>query len=90
MKKSILLLAFTATLAFTSCNKDDDGNGKKCATCNIAGITTEACDNGDGTVTVTTAGVSETLTSEELDGLSPAEYVEVIKLCPDIDIDFGL
>jgi len=76
MKKVFLFTVLAAGLAFTGCSKDDD---KKCAECSVLGITIEACDNGDGTVTLTTAGQSETLSEEDLDGVSAAEYVEALE-----------
>ncbi len=75
-------MALAATFAFTSCSNDDDGGGA-CATCttNALGteITTKACDNGDGTVNVTIAGISQTLTEEDLEGTTAAEYVQALK-----------
>ncbi len=79
MKKVVLFMALAVTVAFTSCSDDDDDNEKKCASCSLLGISVEACDNGDGTVTITTAGQSETLSSEELDGISAAEYVKALE-----------
>jgi hypothetical protein len=78
MKKSILFLAFTAAVVFSSCSKDDEDE-KVCASCSILGISIEACDNGDGSVTVSTAGQSETISGADLDGLSAAEYVKAIE-----------
>ena len=81
MKKVVLFLALAASVSFTSCSKDDDEN--KCATCSVdffgTSITTEACDNGDGTVTVSIGGESQIITAEELDGTSPAEYVKALE-----------
>ncbi len=73
MKKVVLFIALMSTVAFTSCSNDDD-DVKKCASCSLLGISVEACDNGDGTVTVTSAGQSETLSGE-----SAAEYVKALE-----------
>lgn len=83
MKKVVLFMALMTTVAFTSCSNDDDDDVKKCASCSLLGISVEACDNGDGTVTVTSAGQSETLSGEDLDGISAAEYVKALEEgCP--------
>ena len=81
MKKLVFSLMAVACLAFVGCSDDDDDN--KCATCSVdflgTAITTEACDNGDGTVTVTVLGESQVLTAEELEGMSASEYVQALK-----------
>lgn len=63
------------------CTDDDDEN--KCASCaiNLLGtvIETEACDNGDGTVTVTANGVSQVVSGDELSGQTAAEYVQALE-----------
>ena len=83
MKKVVLFMALMTTVAFTSCSNDDDDDVKKCASCSLLGISVEACDNGDGTVTVTSAGQSETLSGEDLDGISASEYVKALEEgCP--------
>lgn len=51
-------------LVITSCGSDDDGGGN-CRECEIIGIATSICDNGDGTVTVTALGQSGTETLPE-------------------------
>jgi len=79
MKKVVLFMVLMTTVAFTSCSNDDDDDVKKCASCSLLGISVEACDNGDGTVTVTSAGQSETLSGEDLDGISAAEYVKALE-----------
>ncbi|MFK7832182.1 MAG: hypothetical protein AB8B52_02795 [Winogradskyella sp.] len=63
MKKLILSFAVIATLGFTSCSDDDDNNDNgsdPCQTCNIdllgTSLSTEYCDNGDGTYTITVFG----------------------------------
>lgn len=70
-----------ACLGFVGCSDDDDDN--KCASCSVdflgTNITTEACDNGDGTVTVTALGESQVLSAEELEGATPAEFVQALE-----------
>ncbi|MFD0799657.1 hypothetical protein ACFQZJ_19465 [Maribacter chungangensis] len=64
-------------LGFIGCSDDDDEN--KCASCNLLGVAIEACDNGDGTVTVSGGGESEVISGEQLEGQSAAEYVEALE-----------
>lgn len=72
MKKFFALtaLALASSVALTSCSKDDDSSDSNndCVTCTISqsGITasSEICDNGDGTITVTTSGIDQTITAE--------------------------
>lgn len=81
MKKVFLLIALVATASFTGCSKDDDEN--KCATCSIdflgTALVTEACDNGDGTVTLTVNGESQVVSGDELEGATPAEFVQALE-----------
>ena len=79
MKKIILLLGI-AFLAF-SCSDDDDSSGGNCVTCEIIGISTVTCDNGDGTATVEIEGVSQTVDIPE------GETFEEFSDCGDTDID---
>ena len=75
MKKSILFLALFATVAFTSCSKDDDDNG--CKSCTAADQKVEICDNGDGTYDLTVGGESAgTLDESDLEGMSPQQVVD--------------
>ena len=76
MKKTISSVMLAALFAFTGCSKDDEENGGDCRTCDVLTVSTELCDNGDGTVRVTALGETTTLTAEDLDGLSPSEYIE--------------
>jgi hypothetical protein len=85
MKKSILFAALIGSVLFFSCSKDDDKGS--CETCDIAGFSIEACDNGDGTVTISSGGDSETISEEELGGLSPDDYIKGI--CSVGDLEFG-
>jgi len=59
MKKLMLTAVCAFTLVLTSCGSDDDG-GQNCRECELIGIPVSICDNGDGTVTTTAAGQSET------------------------------
>lgn len=85
MKKLVFSLMAVACLAFVGCSDDDDDD--QCASCSVdflgTNITTEACENGDGTVTVTALGESQILSAEELEGASPAEFVRALEdQCP--------
>ncbi len=81
MKKVVFSLMAIAGIVFTSCSSDDDEN--TCASCslNVLGTTvvTEACDNGDGTVRLTVNGETQTLSGDDLEGVSPAEYVQALQ-----------
>ena len=78
IKNYILGISILAmVLGFSSCSSDDD-DGRDCDSCDLQGETVEFCDNGDGTYTLTAAGQSETITEEELEGVTPEEYVELI------------
>ena len=57
MKKIALSTFFAGLLLFNSCSSSDDENKplEECQTCNLEilgeSITSEICDNGDGTIT---------------------------------------
>ncbi len=78
-KKCILGMSMLAIMAFgfSSCSSDDD-NDTNCETCEVQGQIVEICDNGDDTYTLTVAGQSETITAEELQGVSPTDYIGLI------------
>ncbi|NQX86121.1 MAG: hypothetical protein HRT67_09500 [Flavobacteriaceae bacterium] len=78
MKKLILPVLAFGIFAFTSCNSDDDSNDSEndCVTCDISSISTEYCDNGDGTATITAAGASQTITLP--DGQSLSDYLDAL------------
>lgn len=64
MKKilSITLLSTLALAAFSCSDSDDDSsNSSNCKTCETAAagvsVSTEYCDNGDGTMTTTVNGI---------------------------------
>jgi len=79
MKKIILSAFAVCTLLFTACSSDDSGddNGQECETCtiNLLGedVSTEICDNEDGTVTISTEGEEDQTT--DLMGLSFAQFI---------------
>ncbi len=77
MKKLVFSLMAVASLVFVGCSDDDDEN--KCASCELLGVSIEACDNGDGTVTVSGAGESQVISGDELDGQTAAEYVKALE-----------
>ncbi|GAA4268826.1 hypothetical protein [Hyunsoonleella aestuarii] len=79
MKKIALSTFFAGLLLFNSCSSSDDENKplEECQTCNLEilgeSITSEICDNGDGTITLTTLGQEEV---EELDeGVTFAQFI---------------
>ena len=86
IKKCILGMSMLATMAFgfTSCSNDDDDDEKICDSCTLQSETIELCDNGDDTYTLTAGGESETITKEELSGVSPADFVGLICSLGDI------
>ncbi len=63
MYLSICILA----LGFVACGSDDDDDegSKNCKECEVLSFATTFCDNGDGTMTTTVLGQSETSTIEE-------------------------
>lgn len=85
MKKPLLFLALAATVAFTSCSKDDDDN--KCESCSANDTKVEICENGDGTYTLTVGG-EESDTIDDLQGLTPKQIAdstcEALKLLPSL------
>ncbi|WP_196885838.1 hypothetical protein [Aureivirga sp. CE67] len=84
MKNFRVLVAVLAigTLGFTSCSKDDDGDSnsaQNCYECKIEILgnsqVQNICENEDGTLTVTTQGISNTVEDTTLD-----EYVSLQEL----------
>ncbi len=75
MKKLMSLALFALALGFTSCGSDDDLPAN-CRECNILSIDVTICDNGDGTITTTGAGQSET--TDIPDGVTFDEYVDTL------------
>ena len=83
MKKLALGSFVIGSLLFNSCSSDDDKNSsiEECQTCNLEllgeSITSEICDNGDGTITLTTLGQEEV---QELDeGVTFAQFITAYK-----------
>lgn len=79
MKKLVFSIMIVASFAFVGCSDDDDVDENKCASCDLLGVSVEACDNGDGTVTVSAAGESQVLSGDELEGQSATEYVQALE-----------
>ena len=78
MKKSIFMALSIGFFCFVSCSKSDDKKAlQDCQTCNldILGemISSEFCDNGDGTFTITSNGESET---QDLDGATFQQFID--------------
>ena len=71
-------LLASLTLGLMSCSGDDDEGGKDCDSCTAQGQTLEICDNGDGTFTLSGGGESETFPASDLEGVDPAEFVNLI------------
>ena len=71
-------LLASLTLGLMSCSGDDDEGGKDRDSCTAQGQTLEICDNGDGTFTLSGGGESETFPASDLEGVDPAEFVNLI------------
>jgi uncharacterized lipoprotein YehR (DUF1307 family) len=80
MKKSIFVALMIGVLAITACSKNDDDK-KDCQTCNLdadgESISFEICDNGDGTITITSGGQSET---EDLEGATFEDAIAIYEV----------
>lgn len=83
MKKFILSFAVIAALGFTSCSSDDDNGGGDdggCQTCDLeffgTVVSSQYCDNGDGTMDVTTEGQTETV---DLEGESFGTFIAALE-----------
>ena len=83
MKNLLTIALFATALVFTACSSDDDStsSSNECKTCEIDLLgtltSTEYCDNGDGTMTVTIDGQEQT---QDLDGVSFNEFISVLEL----------
>ena len=79
MKKVIFSALVLGLLFTTSCKSDDDNDGgdtQTCQTCEIiVGVSSEYCDNGDGTMTVTTAGNADIV---DLNGAAYADFIAAL------------
>ena len=86
MKKFKTVLFSLGILLFAACSSDDDGaSALKCYDCTLEflgqSIDSEYCDNGDGTIDVTTQGVTETVDSGETTFDDFISQVELISTC---------
>ncbi|WP_411029353.1 hypothetical protein [Spongiimicrobium sp. 3-5] len=76
MKNPITFLALASILLYAGCSSDnDDGD---CRSCSVEGQKVEICDNGDDTFTFTSGDETDTISSEQLLGLSPQAFVDLI------------
>ncbi len=67
------LFVALAGILFVGCSKDDD---TKCESCTLQGEKIEICDKKNGTYQLKVAGETETVTEEQLGGLTPKQFVE--------------
>ncbi|MGB5459227.1 MAG: hypothetical protein WBM91_11340 [Eudoraea sp.] len=82
MKRIKIAILAIGVLAFTACGSDDNGDAiDNCETCSLTileqVVVSEYCDNGDGTVTVTTEGVEQT---EELGDATFDQFIAAFEL----------
>ncbi|TXK72619.1 hypothetical protein [Mesonia sp. HuA40] len=82
MKKIIFMALTAGVFAFTSCSSDDDGGSSNdCQTCSLdfgdMSISSEFCDNGDGTITQIDEDGDETIV--DLEGMSFQEYITAME-----------
>jgi hypothetical protein len=82
MKRIKIAILAIGVLGFAACSSDDnDEVVENCETCSLSildqEVVSEYCDNGDGTVTVTTAGVEQT---EDLDGATFDQFIAAFEL----------
>ena len=86
MKNFKIVLFSLGIILFVSCSSDDDSaEESKCYDCSLEllgqFIDSEYCDNGDGTIDVTTQGVTETVDLEGTTFDSFISQVEIISSC---------
>ncbi|MGB5359256.1 MAG: hypothetical protein WBN27_04860 [Eudoraea sp.] len=82
MKRIKIAILAIGVLGFTACGNDDnDEIIDNCETCSLMimdqEVTSEYCDNGDGTVTITTAGVEQT---EDLGDATFDQFIAAFEL----------
>ncbi|MGB5386856.1 MAG: hypothetical protein WBN20_08740 [Eudoraea sp.] len=82
MKRIKIAILAIGVLGFTACGNDDnDEIIDSCETCSLMimdqEVVSEYCDNGDGTVTITTAGVEQT---EDLEGVTFDQFIAAFEL----------
>ena len=82
MKRIKIAILAIGVLGFAACSSDDnDEVVENCETCSLTildeEVISEYCDNGDGTVTITTAGVEQT---EDLEGATFDQFIAAFEL----------
>jgi len=83
MKNLLTIALFATALVFTACSSDDDStsSSNECKTCEIDLLgtltSTEYCDNGDGTMTVTIDGQEQTV---DLEGATFDDFIAAVEL----------
>jgi len=82
MKRIKIAILAIGVLGFTACGNDDnDEIIDSCETCSLMimdqEVVSEYCDNGDGTVTITTAGVEQT---EDLGDATFDQFIAAFEL----------
>ena len=82
MKRIKIAILAIGVLGFTACSSDDnDEVVENCETCTLLfaeqEVVSEYCDNGDGTVTVTTLGQEQT---EELGDATFDQFIAAFEL----------
>jgi len=82
MKRLKIAILAIGVFGFAACGNDDNDEViDNCETCSLSildqEVVSEYCDNGDGTVTVTTAGVEQT---EDLDGATFDQFITALEL----------
>jgi hypothetical protein len=79
-KQIMLMVLFVGALSITSCSNsnDDESLMDDCQTCTtLLLLTSEHCDNGDGTVTINTSGQETTI---DLQGVTFEAYIIGVEL----------
>lgn len=81
MKRVKLLFLCIAMIGFVACSNDDDSSSNQdCLSCSFSleGELTSAeiCDNGDGTITVSSGGQEET---EDLEGITFDDFIAALE-----------
>lgn len=78
-KRMVIALFAIGMFGFVACSDDDDDDdqsGSDCEVCEITilteTVTSEFCDNGDGTITIIVDGVEET---ENLEGATFDQFI---------------
>ncbi|MGB5228683.1 MAG: hypothetical protein WBN55_10500 [Eudoraea sp.] len=82
MKRIKIAILAIGVLGFTACGNDNnDEIIDSCETCSLMimdqEVVSEYCDNGDGTITITTAGVEQT---EDLGDATFDQFIAAFEL----------